>query len=318
MSQILIDPWWGHMPHGWHLHPCTRPSDAQPAPQGSASAPQGTSQRLRELLQRLRELLQCLREAGVTLNEKCEFSKISIKFLGHIIDAKGIHVDLDMVKAIRKFPAPTSITELQRFMGMVNQLVKFIPSLADSNTPLRHLLCKDTVGVGSATAFSFWTNQRAADLPTCLGTLWPQTSNCHCSWCLQHRHWGCPATDLRRCFISRPLSDAEKNYTVIEKEALAATWASERFCDCILGLDFTMETDHKPLVPLLSTVDLRKMPPHIQCFRLHLMRYNPRVVHVTGKNQITTDALLKAPVGDPDSADVDLVDNTTAFAKQTI
>ena len=110
--------------------------------------PQGTAQHLRELL-------QCLREAGVTLNEKCEFSKISIKFLEHIIDAKGIHIDLDMVKAIRKFLAPTNITELQRFMGMVNQLVKFIPSLADSNAPLHHLLCKDTVGVGSATAFSF-------------------------------------------------------------------------------------------------------------------------------------------------------------------
>ena len=48
------------------------------------------------------------------------------------------------------------------------------------------------------------------------------------------------------------------------------------------------------------------------------MTYNPRVVHVAGKNQITTDALLRAPVGDPDSADVDLIDNTTAFAKQTI
>ena len=92
---------------------------------------------------------------------------------------------------------------------------------------------------------------------------------------------------------------------------------SERFSDYVLGLDFTMETDHKPLVPLLSTVELCKMPPHIQRFRLHLMRYNPRVVHVTGKNQITTDALSRALVGDPDSADVDLIDNTTAFTKQT-
>ena len=104
-------------------------------------------QHLREVLQCLRELLQHLREAGVTRNKKCEFSKTSIKFLGHIIDAKGIHVDLDMVKAIRKFLAPTNITELQRFMGMVNQLMKFIPSLADSNAPLRHLLCKDTMWV---------------------------------------------------------------------------------------------------------------------------------------------------------------------------
>ena len=97
--------------------------------------------------QHIRGVLQRLREAGVTLNEKCEFSKTSIKFLGHIIVAKGIHVDPDEVKAIRKFPAPTNITELQRFMGMVNQLAKFIPSLADSNAPLHHLLRKDTAWV---------------------------------------------------------------------------------------------------------------------------------------------------------------------------
>ena len=82
----------------------------------------------------------------------------------------------------------------------------------------------------------------------------------------------------------------------------------------MLGLDFTVETDHKPLVPLLGTAELHKMPPRIQCFRLRLMRYNPRVVHVAGKNQITTDALSRAPVSDPDPADVDLIDNTTAFA----
>ena len=103
--------------------------------------------------QRLREMLQHLREAAVTLNKNCEFSKTSIKFLGHTIDAKGIHVDPDKVKAIhvdpdkvkaiRKFPAPTNITELQRFICMMNQLAKFITSLADSNAPLRHLLRKN-------------------------------------------------------------------------------------------------------------------------------------------------------------------------------
>ena len=68
-------------------------------------------------------------------------------YLGHIIDANGIYVDPDKVKAIGKFPAPTNITQLQRFMGMVNQLVKFIPSLADNNTPLHQLLRKDTAWV---------------------------------------------------------------------------------------------------------------------------------------------------------------------------
>ena len=51
------------------------------------------------------------------------------------------------------------------------------------------------------------------------------------------------------CFIWRSLSDAEKHYAVIEKEALVVTWASERLEEYILGIHYTIETDHKALVP---------------------------------------------------------------------
>jgi len=73
------------------------------------------------------------------------------------------------------------------------------------------------------------------------------------------------------CYTSRSLIDAEKNYAVMEKEALASTWACERLEEYVLGLRFTPETDHKPLVPLLTTTDLSKMPPRILRFRLRIM-----------------------------------------------
>ena len=90
----------------------------------------------------VRRVLQKLQDAGLTLNEKCEFRKPSVKFLGHIIDGDGIRADPDKIKAITDFPPPTNITELQRFLGMTNQLAKFMPNLAEINTPLRQLLRK--------------------------------------------------------------------------------------------------------------------------------------------------------------------------------
>ena len=61
--------------------------------------------------------------------------------------------------------------------------------------------------------------------------------------------------------MSHSLSDTEKRYAQIEKEALAVTWACSKFSNYILGRPFLIETDHKPLVPILSTKHLDDLPP---------------------------------------------------------
>ena len=81
---------------------------------------------------RVRKVLSRLQEAGVTLKDKCEFSKKRVKYLGHVVSAAGIEVDPSKTTAIRNYPAPTNITELQRFLGMVNQVAKFVRNLAST------------------------------------------------------------------------------------------------------------------------------------------------------------------------------------------
>ena len=90
-------------------------------------------------------------------------------------------------------------------------------------------------------------------------------------------------------FASRSLTSTEKRYAQIEKEALAATWACERFSSCLLGKRFTLETDHKPLVPLLGTKKLDALPPRVLRFRLRLTRFDYDVKHVPGKLLTTAD-----------------------------
>ena len=86
-------------------------------------------------------VLDKIKASGATLNEdKCQFSKKSIKFLGHIIDSKGIHPDPDKVQAIVKMKSPTNVPEVRRFLGMVHQMSKFAPHLADKAKPLRDLV----------------------------------------------------------------------------------------------------------------------------------------------------------------------------------
>ena len=67
---------------------------------------------------RLAGVLKRLEENNVTLNsEKCEFSKASIGFVGHLINSEGIRADPAKISAISQMPAPQSLTELPQVYG---------------------------------------------------------------------------------------------------------------------------------------------------------------------------------------------------------
>ena len=273
---------------------------------------------------RVRAVLNRIMEAGLTLNEKCEFSKREIRFLGHIVNDQGIQADPEKTRAIERFPEPGNVTELQRFQGMVNQMGKFIPDLATINKPLRDLLKKESQWVwDKPQAEAFTRIKKALASPTVLAHY---DVNKYSTVAADASANGIGAVLLQEdngqrkavCYASRSLTETEKRYAVIEKEALAATWASEKFSEYILGSEYTLETDHKPLVPLLSTKDLFLMPPRILRFRLRLMRFSPTVVYVAGKFQITADALSRAPVGGPQQADIFLIEDSEAFAQQAV
>ena len=88
----------------------------------------------------------------------------------------------------------------------------------------------------------------------------------------------------------------ESRYAQIQKEALAATWACEKFSTYIQGKTITLETDHKPLVPLLSYQHLDKLPPRVLRFLLRLMRFDYIIKHIPGKSLHTADGLSQAPL----------------------
>ncbi|GFO43321.1 Pol polyprotein [Plakobranchus ocellatus] len=162
--------------------------------------------------------------------KKCEFSKPVIKFLGHIIDGHGIRVDPQKIEAIFEFPVPTNITELQRFLGMVNQLAKFSPKLASQTEPLRQLLKRDSLwSWGHPQEQSFQAvKKNLTSTPVlahyCAGRetiIAADASNAGLGAVLLQIQ---PDGSRRLVsYISRSLTPAEKNYAVIEKEALAAT-----------------------------------------------------------------------------------------------
>ena len=149
---------------------------------------------------------------------------------------------------------PTTMKELRHFLGMVNQLSKFMPHLAEMTKPLRDLLSKKnqwTWGHAQRQAFSSvkdtLTKNPALELfdPNLETTVSADASSYGLGAVLLQKQ----ANGERRpvAYVSRSMTLTESRYAQIEKEALALTWACEQYLDHLIGLQFNIETDHKPL-----------------------------------------------------------------------
>ena len=76
-------------------------------------------------------------------------------------------------------------------------------------------------------------------------------------------------------YASRALKDAETRYSQIERESLAIYFAITRFRNYLYGMEFTVKTDHKPLISLFKPTS--KPPPRIENWIIRLMSYNFKV-----------------------------------------
>ena len=256
---------------------------------------------------RVRQALQRLSDNGVTLNpDKCIFKATSVQFLGHLIDQSGIRPDPAKIQGIQDFSPCENVSDVRSFMGMVNQLGKFSPKLAHVSQPIRELLKKETAwcwGLPQQSAFdevkSILSSAPvlALYLPSLPTVVVADASSYDIGAVIKQQQ---PNGDWKPVsFQSRALTPAECRYTQIEKEALGLTWACERFSNFLIGKKFQIETDHKPLLLLLSTTPLDSVPPRVLRFRLRLMRFDFSISHVPGKELIIADALSRSPGSRP-------------------
>ena len=253
--------------------------------------------------ERLNAVLTKLSQINMKLNkDKCVYSQTQLEFLGHLITPQGCLPDPAKVQAIAQLPDPTA-ENLRSVVGMVNYLGRFVPNLQSIMKPINDLLKSDVEFVwGSSQSEAFnkvKTLLTKAPVLSFFDPKLPTVLSCDASSygvgsVLMQDHDG----QLRPiAFASRMLSTSEQHYAQIEKECLSCTWACEKFSMYLLGLDnFRLQTDHKPLVPLVASKDIDKVPARIQRLLIRLMPYNCVPEHVPGKSLIVADTLSRIPV----------------------
>lgn len=276
-----------------------------------------TGKNFQEHICTLRKVLVKLKSAGLKLNqEKCKFFQPKISYLGFSIDKNGLSKDETRISSVVNSPIPRNVSEVRAFLGMVNYYSKFITNFSQKMLPLYDLLKKENKYVWSKecqraydTIKSDVTSDQVLvhfnpNLPIILTT---DASGSAVSGVLSHKL----ENNLKPiAFVSRALSKSERNYSTLEKEALAIIYCVTKLRQYLLGNQFILRTDHKPLTAIFG--ENKGLPimasARMQRWALILSGFNYSVQYIKGDSN-HADGLSRMPqcVHSKDSQEVNYI-----------
>ena len=253
----------------------------------------------------LKQVLDRLQSAGLRLNrEKCLLSQPSVTFLGHRIDATGIHPTAEKVQDVTNAPVPTNVAELRSYLGLINYYHKFLCNLSSILAPLYELLSTKSWQWSSTQQAAFDKSKvllSSAPVRVHYDPKLPLVVSCDASpygigAVLSHLMQD--GSEHPVVFASRTLSPAEKKYAQIDREGPAMVFAVTRFHKYLYGRSFTLQTDHKPLLGLFH--EDRPIPPmasgRIQRWALTMANYEYQLQFKAGKKNCNADGMSRLPV----------------------
>ena len=245
-------------------------------------------------------VLDRIKSSGISLKkDKCVFGVKEVEYLGYTLGGGCVRPKRNLLEAIRRAPNPTDKDQLRSFLGLIEFYSKFIRNFAEKTENLRTLLRKGTSfrwGETQQETFEAIKMElvKANFLTPYDGSLdtviTVDASKVGIGAVLTQRHKGGERTVA---FASRTLTNAERNYAVIEKEALAAAWGLEYFRNFIWGQKVTLKTDHKPLVKVLSPEGMGKISARLARIASRLQEYIYTVEYIPGWKNVQADCLSR-------------------------
>jgi len=182
----------------------------------------------------LEEVFARIRKYNIRLNpKKCVFGVRGGKFLGFMLTNRGIKMNLDKFEAIMKMRNPTNLKEVQRLVGKLNALARFLPILAERTKPIVKLLKKTETfewNEQCERAFS-QIKSMIAEPPILVKPMLAQPIIVY----LATSHEAIRAALIQEnpdqkpiYFVSRSLQNAETKYPLVEKIALTLVYTTRR------------------------------------------------------------------------------------------
>jgi hypothetical protein len=175
-------------------------------------------------------------KSGLTLSlKKCHLAYQSLTALGHTVSNLGIGTADGTIKAVKEFPEPKNVKQLQRFLGLCVYYRRFVQGFAKLAAPLYNLLKKDVPykwDDSCETTFdSLKTKLTTAPLlayPDYTKPFMLYTDACVTGLGAVLSQNDDAGQEHPIVFLSRSLTHAEKNYTITELECLAIVWSVKK------------------------------------------------------------------------------------------
>ena len=249
-------------------------------------------------IKHIRAIAKILEEAKLKINpEKCTWLATKIKFLGHVVSGDQISMDMEKINEIMKRAPPRNVKEVQQFLGSCNFYRKFITDFAKMTQPLTTLLKSDVkFDMNAERLEAFNTLKKLLASYPILQQIDPSRElrlTCDASDYAIGSILG-QRDDQKREYSnnnsSRLLTDAERNYTVSEKELLAIIFGIKANRMYLMGRKFTIVTDHSALIWLLS---LKDPTARLARWAIYLQAYDFDIEHRAGIKNSNADYISR-------------------------
>ncbi|GKA52787.1 putative reverse transcriptase domain-containing protein, partial [Tanacetum coccineum] len=189
---------------------------------------------------------------------KCEFWLQEVRFLGHVVNSKGIHVDPSKIEAVKNWKPPKTPTEIRSFFGLARYYRRFITNFSRIAKPLTLLTQKNKKfewGDKQENVFQTLKDMLCDALILAL----PEGTDDFVVYCdASNQVFGCVLMQRNKviAYASRQLKIHEKNYTTHDLELGAVVFALKMWRHYLYGTKSVIYTDHKSLQHIFDQKEL--------------------------------------------------------------
>ena len=264
------------------------------------------SKTFKEHTDHIRHVLSALIRENVKLKlSKCKFAQNSVKYLGHLISKNKYKPLNDNTIAIKEFPVPLKVKNVQQFLGKVNYYHKFLPNASKLLEPLYLLLRKDIKFEWTAECQDSFDKVKEYLTSSPILAIYNPQKECFLYTDASRLGIGAVLQQEQSdgklhpiAYFSRKLYDYQQRYDVTQLECLEIVESIEYWHFYLYHKKFTIFSDHQALKWLKS---IKKPNSRLFKWSLKLSQYQFDINYIPGKMNEISDALSRNPVLEPNN-----------------